>query len=81
MYIQSVHDTLPKTTSPKRRFAETTQCRKFFSGATLCRKLLMIKNESCLMETNVIRRALIDLMGDLMSVSYNSVLCLFYLVC
>ena len=33
-----VHDTLPKTTSPKRHFAETTQCRKFFSGATLRRK-------------------------------------------
>ena len=50
----SVHDTLPKTTSPKRHFAETTQCRKFFSGATLRRKFLMINNESCLREINVI---------------------------
>ena len=59
----TVHDTLPKTTSPKRHFAETTQCRKFFSGATLRRKFQMINNESCLRETNVIRRALIALMG------------------
>ena len=67
-----VHDTLLKTTSPKRHFAETTQCRKFFSGATLRRKFLMINNESCLREINVIRRALIDLMGDLISVNISS---------
>ena len=59
----TVHDTLPKTTSPKRHFAETTQCRKICSDATLRRKFQMINTESCSGETNVIGQTLIVLMG------------------